>query len=768
LWTGGVSRYQVELHWPADKEVPSPESIEVRVYPTSFGWFGWTVDRVLRHPRISSDRHTWVYQPGAAEKMDSAYSQRIDAATEMVAVFGDESAIPKIGVTGASVGNWKRMDVEIECGFQDSRRKAVLAELVEPYMAKVGAAAPLTGDRQGIVIPVLYAPGARPGLDSRLTIAAGDGKFTFSLHDLNAGPMLIPGKGVFITKSGSGSTARQFVAELEAKHLKSIRQMTREHGEAKSWDELMQHVRLWTCPAGTKVPPLPAVEDPPMVVQLPDQHWTDAWRAATAQLRGPHMWGGLAFEVGRVAHEMEMIGLQDKAAEVYEHFLSAPGAKSDGDYTDGNGALELATSMRHDMGYAHDGTHASTGRLLFAMSDRYFLTGDKAWFEKNRARLQAAADWIIRQRTQYMKDVPNRRELFAAGLMPPQMLGDYALPSCDWHWYYCDDAFSLQGVSRFADALREIDPPAGVTYREQADAFGKDLRAAATREAERSPVRLGRDGAYHSYIPRMAYARGLTGPELGAPQFPDCDMFMGALPLADPFGAMDANDPDMVDTLNTMEEMGTSPAAIEQAQAARKKKGLASDDAWFWIPYSRLPKASHNANIYLLEDDVPNFLRFWMNEYGAMVGSNGKFWEAWNLGNFNECTAYDNGTAGWFMENFRDLLVMEDHDALWLARATPRSWLEQGNTISVKNAPTYYGMTGYEIVSDVDHSVIRATLDIPSRRPAKSVVLRLRHPTSAAIKSVFVNGKRWNNFDARREFITLTGLAGTVDVRANY
>ena len=34
LWTGGVTKYQVELHWPADaQEIPSPETVEVRVYP---------------------------------------------------------------------------------------------------------------------------------------------------------------------------------------------------------------------------------------------------------------------------------------------------------------------------------------------------------------------------------------------------------------------------------------------------------------------------------------------------------------------------------------------------------------------------------------------------------------------------------------------------------------------------------------------------------------------------------------------------------------
>ena len=137
------------------------------------------------------------------------------------------------------------------------------------------------------------------------------------------------------------------------------------------------------------------------------------------------------------------------------------------------------------------------------------------------------------------------------------------------------------------------------------------------QEAVLAPVRLGRDGRYHHFIPRMAYARGLTGPELGAPQFPDCDMWVGALPLAEPFAALDASDFRMVDTLEMMEELGTSLSAVQAKEEARKQQGLPTGDAWFWSSYSMLPKASHTANIYLLQDDVPNFLRFWMNSYAS-------------------------------------------------------------------------------------------------------------------------------------------------------
>ena len=81
-----------------------------------------------------------------------------------------------------------------------------------------------------------------------------------------------------------------------------------------------------------------------------------------------------------------------------------------------------------------------------------------------------------------------------------------------------------------------------------------------------------------------------------------------------------------------------------------------------------------------------------------------------------------------FLERFRNLLVMEQGDSLWLARATPRAWLEQGKKISVKNAPTHFGVLAYEIVSDVDHGKINATVEMPSRNPPKNVLLRFRHP----------------------------------------
>jgi hypothetical protein len=179
-----------------------------------------------------------------------------------------------------------------------------------------------------------------------------------------------------------------------------------------------------------------------------------------------------------------------------------------------------------------------------------------------------------------------------------------------------------------------------------------------------------------------------------------------------------------------------------------------------------------------LEDDVPNFLRFWMNHYALIIGANGKMWEHWRLpggwpnslvvGDYADCAIPDNGTAAWFIENFRNLLVMEEGPSLWLARATPRAWLEPGRKVAISNAPTYFGALAYEIVSDADHGRITATVEIPSRSPPRSILLRLRHPKAAPIKSVRVNGKRWTRFNPDREVVELVGLKGKVTVMASY
>lgn len=117
------------------------------------------------------------------------------------------------------------------------------------------------------------------------------------------------------------------------------------------------------------------------------------------------------------------------------------------------------------------------------------------------------------------------------------------------------------------------------------------------------------------------------------------------------------------------------------------------------------------------------------------------------------------------------MLVFEDplSPTLWLAKATPRAWLESGNRISVKNAPTKWGKVSYEIMSQLDVEKVQAMVYLPTKGLEASLKIRLRAPRTYTIKSVLVNGKSWTDFDPVEETISLSaGAAGPISLEVHY
>ena len=128
---------------------------------------------------------------------------------------------------------------------------------------------------------------------------------------------------------------------------------------------------------------------------------------------------------------------------------------------------------------------------------------------------------------------------------------------------------------------------------------------------------------------------------------------------------------------------------------------------WFMAGWQYQAGLERTANLHLAGDDIPCFLRSFLNGYAIDILPDQGYV-------FNEHATHGPPDKIFeeaaFLERFRGLLVWEDGPDLWLARATPRAWLEQGQKISVKNAPTHFGNVDFEITSDVDHGRISATL----------------------------------------------------------
>jgi hypothetical protein len=118
----------------------------------------------------------------------------------------------------------------------------------------------------------------------------------------------------------------------------------------------------------------------------------------------------------------------------------------------------------------------------------------------------------------------------------------------------------------------------------------------------------------------------------------------------------------------------------------------------------------------------------------------------------------------------RWMLVFEDpqSETLWLGKAIPRQWLEDGKTTAVSDAPTRWGRVGFSVVSHLNEKTITATVSLPSSFPAVTK-LRLRVPGSAPLKSVTLNGRTWTQFSPAEETITIpAGMPGAMELIARY
>ena len=540
---------------------------------------------------------------------------------------------------------------------------------------------------------------------------------------------------------------------------------------------------------GANLPPHPTAPKgfaPPMQVQVPSERLTAQWNLGVWHLlrhcqkhpQNGRLWfndypyGILGAETYLVLAALDLMGAHQAAADGFDQWVSLPmDPKSTGHhawalpdrpnglFSEGHGCLTHAVGPTGAGGHM-DGVHAfGPGSIGWALIEHYRLSGDTEWFKASAPRIKANVEWMLRQRRVVKDMVPGGERLWCKGLQPAQQV----TPDSGglWMQFYECEAYYWVAVANFAEALATIDPAEGARLKAEAEAYRKDLLTAVERTIALSPVVPVRDGTFHSVIPFACYVRGLStgawgwkrdgsGSHVGPMYW---ETVQSAAALISPAALLPPEDVRVQGYLDVLEDR-----LLLENQYVNGRD-------WFTAGWQYQGGLERTANMHLAGDDIPAFIRSFLICYAIDIlpGSGYVFNEHAVHGPpdkiFEEAA---------FLERFRNLLVMEQGDSLWIARATPRAWLEQGKKISVKNSPTHFGATAFEIVSDVDHGKISATVEMPSRNPPKSVLLRFRHPKAAPIKSVTVNGRDWKAFNTDRETVELKGLAGTVAVRVNY
>ncbi len=726
-----------------------------------------------------------------------------------------------LGDRGDSVKplRWRYRELLIEWGFKKGTENLAFDGSIQSthFLGKVATVKPLRGDsatemtaehswksspsagsRRGIVVSVLYADTVRGPGRTILTVRTCSGSFSFQPVDLWDGPILAPAHGFFVADISSNLTAAAFEDDLASKNLKSIRQMVREHTE-QTWEGAMKAIHGKIKSTGLPTPPY----HPRMDVAVPDENLSALWRIGAWQLikncprihrddihlvgktgdvgscrriddtddpQGMyvvrnHPFPPLSCETERILLALDHMGMHDVSRDGISIWL---------ENQQPNGALFVNSGIEA----AH---RQGALQIPWILPEHARLTGDRKWLEQGAPKLKAVAEWIINRRRCTMKETLSREEVSGIkdgtwspyGLQPPASMGDSDARGSVY--FFLADAFAYRSIKLLADALSEIDLQTGTALSVEVENYAQDLLEVLDDTFIRSPLIKTQNGTYQSFLPQGFQDRGpraRTLPE-GVDVFSHCGPLAGDITCTSSSidawlraGLLSAEDSRIDGHFDVLEDilLLDNPWGREW-QNRTIARGDTVDEAWFnhagfgyQNGWERVP------DYYLVKDDIPNFLRAWLNR--CAVDLNMKNWT------FNEHTTHvecdkSHGNAA-FLSNFRKMLVMELDESLWFARGTPRAWLEQGKRVSVRNAPTHFGDVGFEIVSDVDNGIVVATVELPSRDFPESVYLRLRHPKSLSIKHVTVNGKPWPHFSRELESIVLTDLTGKLTLHASY
>ena len=806
LWEEPRPVKRIELIWPKQPAtLPQPEALAVRWFSQGNSSSWWSrreahSDKrpgllIAQKPEVSADGRVFAYDV-AAVSPENAMDNLVVAVTPNVQPGHPPVAVPSVRVF--TTQSWKRAALEVEWGFEVGADRKDFSGSLEAYNGVIGPIAPLGGEggtrvtgqcawrsvpggngRRGLALEVLYLgdsyntplwpqQGTLEGANRTIiTVRTQSGSFSFLPADLETGPILAPEFGFFVAPAGSETGAARFQRELAAKGLKTIRQKVRAHPE-QTWEEAMQALH-----PGPTFPPYPRPEFEPVArIEVPEPRLVDAWRVGAWHLlrgcpkdaQGRYIikdfpYDALAHETGLIIRALDLMGLPEAAAQGLARWLDRDESKPlrmDGQFGDTVGVLS---------GVEWDWQHTGgPGLMQWHMAEHYLLTGDKEWLRKAAPRLLANADWMIRQRKSFMRDVPGRERAWCYGLLPPHNIYD----STNWRLWYESNANYYFGLKRFAEVIAALDPEAGRKYLSEAQAYAKCILAAAEKSFVLSPVIRVRDGAYRSFLPPAPYLRGpasrSTVASFGSPEHTPglyADAIRGGAHLINLSQLLPRGDARAQGTVDVLEDR----LLLEHHRLPMRTKDYNPERDWFsgagWYYQCGIERTP---NIHLQWDDVPNFLRSFYNDYAVDVVV-GPY-------TFNEHTTRGPSDKSFeeaaFLERLRNMLVMEEDGSLWLARATPRAWLTHGKKIAVRDAPTHFGAVGFEIVSAVNDGSIAATVEMPSRASPKTVLLRLRHPEETPIKSLSVNGQPWADYDPGQELVRLHHLSGAVKVRAVY
>ncbi|MFT3750720.1 MAG: hypothetical protein QM768_20580 [Agriterribacter sp.] len=378
-------------------------------------------------------------------------------------------------------------------------------------------------------------------------------------------------------------------------------------------------------------------------------------------------------------------------------------------------------------GFANWGVY-SPGQL-YAIAQNFLLSGDTALFARLLPNSLKTLDWCIAQ-VNKAKEGSGKTGLILAPLND--------LTNTEREWAFTQ-AYYAGGLELFARALTLYKHPRAEEIATLASGFKASVVKEFSRSSVKSPVVQLADGTWINYVPTDA----LT-PRRMMEQWYPTDVDCGPLHLSR-LGILDANS-----------WLTTAMLHDHEDNLFFKNQGAANE-----------PVYVQQAAPFFLRDNPKAVIRAF---YSLMACgfSHEQFTSLehrWAWGQYYGPPSTD---GAWF-EIYRKMLLNESgNDTLMIGQAIPRQWLNKGKKIEVRNAPTYFGKTSFYMYGLNSDNEISAIIETPDRNPPRQLIVRFRHPSGKSIESVMLNGKRWENFDVRKEYISIPSPKGKYIISAKY
>ncbi|MCW5983105.1 MAG: hypothetical protein KIT09_33760 [Bryobacteraceae bacterium] len=351
------------------------------------------------------------------------------------------------------------------------------------------------------------------------------------------------------------------------------------------------------------------------------------------------------------------------------------------------------------------------GAILWAASEYYLLTRDKAFLDRWLPSMLEGLEWIARER-EYTKVRGGR----AAGLMPAGRATDDDRQA----YFVWVDGWIYRGLASVCRVLEAIGHQDAARWTRERDDYRAAFQKALRDQIQRTFQWTDRGGVRIPFVP---WELDQTNADYLHFFYLDCGpMFLGVS------GLEDASDDTMTWVLKYLTE---GPGT-----------GRANPD---WTTYSDRPSLrfemstvepcySWNVNLRFLRNEREKFLEGFYSQAAGAVSRRflGGSEHRDGIQQLPVMNAVING-------HLRNMLVFEnDGGGLDLLRNAPSVWLREGKEIDVRGAETYFGPLRYHVRAAGGR--VEAEIETPSRERPQSIRLHVYHPEGRPLRAAAVNG----------------------------